>query len=78
NLGLLTSPFKGKIEEEIDKHTTPEEIDKFAKQVNAEFRVCEGARLFHTPRVSRLCSAYGAQEPYMGRGYANVFGRVCR
>ena len=35
NLGLLTSPFKGKIEEEIDKHTTPEEIDKFAKQVNA-------------------------------------------
>ncbi|MBQ9396420.1 MAG: polyhydroxyalkanoic acid system family protein [Proteobacteria bacterium] len=34
NLGLLASPFKGKIEEEIDKHTTPEEIDKFAKEVN--------------------------------------------
>lgn len=35
NLGLATSLFKGKIEEEIDKHTTPEEIDKFAKEVNA-------------------------------------------
>ena len=34
NLGLATSLFKGKIEEAIDKHTTPEEIDKFAKQVN--------------------------------------------
>lgn len=35
NLGFATSLFKGKIEEEIDKHTTPEEIDKFAKEVNA-------------------------------------------
>lgn len=34
NLGLLTTPFKGKIEQAIDKHTTPEEIDKFAKSVN--------------------------------------------
>ena len=34
NLGLATSLFKGTIEEEIDKHTTPEEIDKFAKSVN--------------------------------------------
>ena len=36
NLGLATSLFKGKIEEEIDKHTTPEEIDKFAKSVNGD------------------------------------------
>lgn len=35
NLGLLTSAFKGTIESTIDKHTTPEEIDKFAKSVNA-------------------------------------------
>ena len=35
NLGFATSLFKGKIEQEIDKHTTPEEIDKFAKEVNA-------------------------------------------
>ena len=35
NLGFFTSPFKGKIEEEIDKHTTPEEINKFAEEVNA-------------------------------------------
>lgn len=35
NLGLLTSAFKGKIESEIDKHTTPEEIDKFAKSINS-------------------------------------------
>lgn len=36
NLGLLTSAFKGKIEDEIDKHTTPEEIDKFAKSVETD------------------------------------------
>lgn len=35
NLGLLTSAFKGKIEEEIDKHTTPEEIEKFAKSIDS-------------------------------------------
>lgn len=36
NLGLATSLLKGRIEEEIDKHTTPEEIDKFAKSVNGD------------------------------------------
>ena len=35
NLGLLTSPFKGKIENEIDKHTTPDEIAKFAESLKA-------------------------------------------
>ena len=32
NLGLLTSAFKGKIEQEIDKNTTPEKIAEFAKE----------------------------------------------
>lgn len=36
NLGLLTSALKGKIENEIDKHTTPEEMDKFAKSVELD------------------------------------------
>ncbi len=36
NLGLLTSAFKGKIESEIDKYTTPDQIEKFAKENSAK------------------------------------------
>ncbi len=34
NNGCAASLAKGKIEQEIDKHTTPEEMEKFAASVN--------------------------------------------